>query len=196
MEPPGPDVPGPVASEPDEPAPVGPVRLTAATTAAAIALAGAGHVGVLAALLAVAAARPTTSAALALAAGATVVRWGSGSLAALGGAQAVLGPAGLVGPTAAAASSWLAAAAVLLCTPGPLRLKPTSGIVVGAIATGATAATLAVGPSAADEPVLRVAGVLVAVLVALATTFVPWRRAMSAAAFAAGLAAAVTAVVA
>ena len=44
-------------------------------------------------------------------------RWGSTSLDALAGAQAVLGPAGFVGPTAAAAGSWLAAVANVLSPP-------------------------------------------------------------------------------
>lgn len=44
-------------------------------------------------------------------------RWGSTSLDALAGAQAVLGPAGFVGPATAATASWLAAIAILLSVP-------------------------------------------------------------------------------
>src|SRR5438128_1803905 len=48
---------------------------------------------------------------------ATLLRWGSPSLTAVAGSQAVLGPGGLVGPVVAAASAWLAAAALVLVAP-------------------------------------------------------------------------------
>jgi hypothetical protein len=76
---------------------------------------------VVATLLALAAWRPLPVAALGAALVASSWRWGSTSLEALAGAQAVLGPAGWVGPTAAALSSWLAGVAVLL---GATRALP------------------------------------------------------------------------
>jgi hypothetical protein len=195
VEPPGTDVPGP-GPAPVEPPTVGPLRLVAAAAAAAIAVAATGHVAVLAALLAVVAARPAASAAIALAAGATIARWGAGSLAAVAGAQAVLGPAGLVGPPRAAASSWLAAAAVLLTTPGPLDARPTGAALVCAAATGVTAATLVVGPSPVADPVVRALGLLGGLLLAVAVTLLPWRRVVVGAALVAGALAAALAVTA
>ncbi len=75
-------------------------------------------------------------------AGAGVVgRWGTSSLAALAGGQAVVGAAGWTGSVALVASSWGSAAALLLvCPPG---LAP-------AAAFGATAAQLVAGPALAE----------------------------------------------
>ncbi len=77
-----------------------------------------------------------------LAAVAVIGRWGTSSLAALAGAQAVVGSAGWTGSTAAVASSWGGALAlVLVCPPG---LAP-------AAAFGATAAQLVAGPALAQS---------------------------------------------
>lgn len=154
-------------------------------------MAATGHVAVLAALLAILAAHPAATAALALAGGATILRWGTGSLGAIVGAQAVLGPAGVVGPGMAAAGSWLAAAAVLLSTPGPVTIRPLGAAMLGAVATGTTAATLVMGPSPVDRPAVRIAGLLGGILAAILVTFVPWRRIVALLAVAAGVAAAV-----
>ena len=92
---------------------------------------------------------------VAIAAGlATLFRWGSPSLTAVAGSQAVLGPGGLVGPAAGAASAWLAAAAVVLVaprSPGP------------AIALGLLAADLVAGPAPPHFVAARVAASVVAV---------------------------------
>ena len=71
----------------------------------------------LAALLGLAAWRPVAAAAVAAALAATAWRWSSSSLEDIAGAQAVLGPAGWVGPALGAAGSGLAALAVLLAAP-------------------------------------------------------------------------------
>ena len=94
--------------------PVEALRLGAAAAGLVMAALSRGDSLVVAAVLALAAWRPIPVLALAPALVASSWRWGSTSLEALSGAQAVLGPAGWVGPRTAAAASWLAAAAVLL----------------------------------------------------------------------------------
>jgi hypothetical protein len=77
-------------------------------------------------------------------------RWGTTSLEALAGAQAVLGPAGGIGPGGAAAGSWLAAAALLLALSrgrDPMRFA----------AVGATVAAVLAGPAPGGELPVRVA---------------------------------------
>jgi hypothetical protein len=98
--------------------------------------------------------RPATFVAVSAALAASSWRWGSTSLDALAGAQAVLGPAGWVGPTAAAAGSWLAALALLLTLSrgtDPIRLA----------AIGATVAAVVAGPGPGGQLAVR-AGVAVA----------------------------------
>lgn len=92
------------------------VRTGAAVAALVLAVLSRGDALVLAALLALAAWRPPALVVIP-ALVASSWRWGSTSLEALAGAQAVLGPAGLVGPPAAAAASWLAGIALLLSAP-------------------------------------------------------------------------------
>jgi hypothetical protein len=89
-------------------------RLAAAVAAAVVVLGGEGDAFVVAALLAVAAWSVPAGLAAMLAVAATATRWGSTDLAAVTGAQEVLGAAVQVGPVAAAAGSLLAGAAVVL----------------------------------------------------------------------------------
>lgn len=89
------------------------LRTAAAAAAVVLAVLARGDVLVLGALLCMVAWRPPALAVLPALVAASW-RWGSTSLDALAGAQAVLGPAGFVGPTAAAGASWLAAIAILL----------------------------------------------------------------------------------
>ena len=118
-----------------------------ATAALLLAASSRGEVIVLGVALVASRPRPTALLAVAGALAATAWRWGSTSLEALAGAQAVLGPAGGVGPTAAAASSWLAAAAVVLGL--ARRRDPWS-----AAAAGAVVAALLAGPApGGDVPV-------------------------------------------
>ncbi|MCA1657355.1 MAG: hypothetical protein LC713_06565 [Actinobacteria bacterium] len=77
-----------------------------------------------------------------LAATGVIGRWGTSSLAALAGGQAVVGAAGWTGSATLVASAWGGALALLLvCPPG---LMP-------AAAFGATAAQLVAGPALAEN---------------------------------------------
>jgi hypothetical protein len=117
-------------------------------------------------LLGLAALDVAAGAAAVLAGLAVAGRWGSSSLGALAGGQAVLGPAGWTGPAALAASSWAASAAlVLACPPGRFRV----------VAFGLTAAALVAGPpldggaaAVALRVVAAVAGVAAAAFTARA----------------------------
>ena len=110
-----------------------------------------------------------------LATASALVRWGSPSLTAVAGGQAVLGPAIAVGSTATAASAWLAAAAILVATP---RDRSRDGLAVAAVA-GVAAGAIAAGPTIADEPVVRIAGVIVAVGVAVLLARLRYPRAVA-----------------
>ena len=94
----------------------GVVRAAATAAALVLAVLSRGDALVLALLLVLAAWRLTAIAVLP-ALVAVSWRWGSTSLEAWAGAQAVLGPAGVVGPARAAAACWLAATAVVLAAP-------------------------------------------------------------------------------
>ena len=86
-----------------------------------------------------------------------LLRWGSTSLGALAGAQSVLGPAGLTGPATVAASSWLAAGAVVLACRPPVLL--------GVLPFGALAAAVVAGPGPGGELVWRIIATAAATLV-------------------------------
>lgn len=142
-------------------------RLRAAAAAAALVLAvtSRGDALGLATLLAVVAWRPLAAAAAGAGLIAASWRWGSTSLEAIAGAQAVLGPAGLVEPASAATASWLAASALVLVT-GRLRAPgagpaPRALHALSAAATGAAAAVVVAGPAPGGDVWVRVlAGVL------------------------------------
>ena len=144
-------------------------------------------------LLGVAAGRVAAGVAAVLALGSVLLRWGSPSLEALAGAQAVLGPAGTVGTTAAAASAWCAAAALVLAAP---RLEQQLPWRVGAaVPFGVAAAAVVVGAGPGGRLGLRIAGSVAAAVLAAAATFLPGRL-KAAAAVAAGGAAVALAVAA
>jgi hypothetical protein len=135
----------------------------------AVVLAGAsrGEAVVLGLLLVALELRPTTVVAVAGALGASCWRWGSTSLDALAGAQAVLGPAGGVGPTAAAAGAWLGALALVLALgrrPDPVRALPA----------GLAAAAVLAGPAPGGDLPIRV---IVSVGAAAAAYGTGWLRA-------------------
>ncbi len=174
VESPGPDVPG--ASHPCTIPALGPLRLTAASAAVLPALSSKGDLAILVVLLAFVA-RERLVALGVLAAGAgVVVRYGSGSLSALAGSQSVLGPAGLVGPPAQAIGAWLAALALIAAgsllggAPRPLPAgeptipRPTRAPWIVAMAFGASATAVVVGPSASRGLLLRVGATLLATL--------------------------------
>jgi hypothetical protein len=128
-----------------------PPAAAAAVALAAAVLAGAsrGEAVVLGLLLVVLELRPTTVVAVAGALVASSWRWGSTSLEAWAGAQAVLGPAGGVGPAPAAASAWLGAAALILALgrrPDPIRALPA----------GIAAATVLAGPGRGGDVPIRI----------------------------------------
>ena len=116
-----------------------------------------GDVLLAAVLLGVAVGDAVIGAAAVLAGAAVVVRWGSSSLDAIGGNQAVLGWAGAVGPAVAAASTWVAALAVVLS-----GRREWPAIVAGA----ALAALLVAGPTDAGGWWIRLAATALAAAVA------------------------------
>jgi hypothetical protein len=122
-----------------------------------MALGSTGDVFLLAVLLGLAALDLLSGGVAALAMVSVVGRWGTTSLAALAGGQAVLGAAGWTGTTALVASSWAGAAALVLACPEGW---------VPAVAFGAAAAQLVAGPALGDGSsaglvALRVVGPLV-----------------------------------
>ncbi len=142
-------------------APLDVVRTSAAGAAAVLAVLSRGDVLVLAALLVVVAWRPA-AVAVVPALVASAWRWGSTSLDAVAGAQAVLGPAALVGPTSAAVASLSAALAILAGVPGrsldgasPNR-GPRGAQLMVAMATGAAVAAVVAGPGVGGEIWVRV----------------------------------------
>jgi hypothetical protein len=152
----------------------------------ALALTSSGDVLLLAAALGLAAADRAVFIVVVLAGVAVLGRWGTTSMAALAGGQAVIGPAGITGAAPSVASAWLAATALVAVASGR-RWLPV------AVALGLLAGLLVAGPSAtspADAGVragAAIAGVGAAVLV---RRFVP-RRGGTIAALVLGVAAAV-----
>jgi len=121
---------------------------------------------VVAALLGAATGDAAAFAAVLLAALSVLARWGTGSLAAVAGGQAVLGAAGVYGTAAAVGSSWYAALTVALASPGGWLSVPFGAVagllvagpgVTGA-ATGLTRLAGVVGGVAAAVLVPRFAG--------------------------------------
>lgn len=152
-----------------------PLRTASSVAALVLAVLSRGDVVVLAALLALAAWHLPAVGAVVPALLASAWRWGSTSLDALAGAQAVIGPAGWTGPKAAAASAWLAAVALVLAVPGRRPRLTTEGGGTGgpsaaldasnlvlAIATGATAAVVIAGPAPGGAVWVRVLATVVA----------------------------------
>lgn len=130
------------------------VPLAAAAAATLLALTATGDTVLLAFLLGLVAMSALVGGVAAGVAAAVILRWGTSSLEAVSGAQAVLGPAVLVGSPLEIASAVLAALAlVLICPPG-----------LAAVPFGAAAALLAVGPAAENlnDALVRLAATVVA----------------------------------
>lgn len=147
------------------PAPHRSLRLAAAAAALALTLSSSGDallVGVLVGLAAVDMAVAATGVIVGLA---VLARWGTTSLTALAGVQAVLGPAGLRGSALAAASSWCAAAALIVAAAlVPRRtVAATVGLLAGLVVAGPAPSDLALGVERAAG---ALAGAGLAVLVA------------------------------
>lgn len=149
--------------------PVATARLAAAAAALVLALTSRGDVVVLAAALAVATWRPLAALSVAAVLTSVAWRWGSTALEDVAGAQAVLGPAGWVGPTLAAAGSWLAAAALVLLAPALPR--PAGWVVVGA-----AAAVVVAGPGPGEVWVRAVATVVATLAAGLVAQLRAGRR--------------------
>jgi hypothetical protein len=161
------------------------LRLGLAAAALVLAVASRGDAVVLFALAAALSTRPTALAALALASVGASWRWGASALVAWSGDQAVLGPAGFVGPTSAAVASWLAAVAVLLAVAHPaagvLRRDRQPFTVLDQaqlLVAGVTAGLVVAGPGPGGDVWIRVAAAAGACVLALglSTARSRWRR--------------------
>lgn len=139
MEPPHPVLPGRPAHELTG-GPVPAIRLAAGAGAGILLLTSSGHPLVVAVLLGMVAANATAGLTSALAGIAAALRWGTGSLSASAGAQAVLGPAADVGPALAAGGSVAGAVGVVLVSPGGWAAIPF-GLAAGLLVAGPSAIT-------------------------------------------------------
>lgn len=114
--------------------------LTLAATAASLALVltSSGDVFLVAVLLGVATADAVVAGVGVLVAVSVLARWGTTSMRALAGLQAVLGPAGITGDTFGVAASWLAAVALLVAAAGvPRRAAAVPlGLLAGLVVAG------------------------------------------------------------
>jgi hypothetical protein len=163
--------------------------LTLAAVAAALALllSSSGDALLVAVILGLAAGEVAVAGTAVFVALAALARWGTTSLSALAGIQAVVGPAGMHGSALAIASSWLGATALLVAAAGLRRRWP-------AVVLGLFAGLLVAGPSAVQsgDALVRVVGAIAgAGLAAAAATWVPTRRTAGAAALLAAAALAV-----
>ncbi|MBV8387247.1 MAG: hypothetical protein JO248_03740 [Acidimicrobiia bacterium] len=151
------------------------LQVGALAGAGVMALTSAGDVLLLGVLLGVAAGDVEAGVASLLAGLVVLGRFGSTSLAALAGAQHVVGPAGTSGPVLLAAASWCAAAALTLSTRAEFAV---------AVVFGLAAADVVAGPAthSAESLAVRAAASLVAVALAwFAGGWVPARLARPAA---------------
>ena len=158
--------PGPVADGRATAGPLAwprPVALAAGVVAVVLAVVGRGDAVVLAALVAVAAGTGPGALAAAAAVAAAALRWGSTSLAAVVGAQAVLGPAVAVDPSTAAAGSAMAVAGAVLGSVGGRREGWLAVAAVAPLAMSAGHGTTGAGVRAA----VALAAVGVAAVVSL-----------------------------
>jgi hypothetical protein len=158
-------------------------RAALLVAALVLAVASRGDVVVLALLLAFGAGRRASGLAAAAALGAALVRWGSPALGAIAGAQAVVGPAGWTGSTAAVASAWLAALALVFAAV-PFERVPTTVVIVSVAPFAIAAADVVVGPAPGGAIGWRVLASAVAVVV---TTLVARWRSLPMVAVAAGV---------
>jgi hypothetical protein len=131
-----------------------------------------GDVVVLALLLGFGAGRRLSGLASAGALLSALVRWGSPSLGAIAGAQAVLGPAGWTGSVASVGSAWLAAVALVLAAV-PLIKANVVLVALSVSPFAVAAADVVVGPAPGGALALRV---LVSVLAIGLTTVVAHSR--------------------
>jgi hypothetical protein len=165
-------------------APLPYARLGVAAGAVALGVSSRGDALVLAVLLAVLAERPARVLGALGALVGSCVRWGTTTLGAIAGAQAVLGPAGWTGSTLAVSSAWAGAVGLVAATPRPLKVS--AGDLVAAAPFGVAAAAVVAGSGPGGPLAVRVLAALVAV--ALGATVSRLRRQPAAAAIADGVA--------
>jgi hypothetical protein len=140
-------------------------QLAAAGAALALVVTGRGDLTILGLALGLAVGRAWQSAAAATAVLALAVRWGTTDLGAVGGAIGALGPSVTVGPPLAAASCWLAAAALALACVGSYR-RACVGLAAGiAVALAGPVATTT-GTTTAIDLAALVGSVALAIVVA------------------------------
>ncbi|MEY2434686.1 MAG: hypothetical protein QOC92_4411 [Acidimicrobiaceae bacterium] len=137
-------------------------RAALLVAAFALAVLSRGDVIVLALLLGFGAGRRMSGLASAAALLAALVRWGSPSLGAIAGAQAVLGPAGWTGSAAAVASAWFAAVALVLAAT-PLFKKNVVLVALSVAPFAVAAADVVVGPAPGGALALRVLASVIAI---------------------------------
>ncbi|MGQ0616196.1 MAG: hypothetical protein ACT4PW_04270 [Acidimicrobiia bacterium] len=140
-------------------------RVALLAGATAVVVASQGDVVLLAMALVVGLRRPSATVAAAGALAATAVRWGTTSLDGIAGAQSVLGPGAVTGPTLAIASAWSAAAALLLAAPGPVAALFARWGGAIAVPFGLTAGLVLAGPGTGGPLALRAGAGLVAVAI-------------------------------
>jgi hypothetical protein len=147
-------------------------RAALLVAALALALSSRGDVVVLTVLLGFGAGRRASGVAAAAALTAALVRWGSPSLGAIAGAQAVLGPAGWTGSIFAVASAWTGAAALMLAA---ISFDRTSTMLTAlSVAPFAIAAAdVIAGPAPGGALAVRV--VASAIAIVLSTVVARWR---------------------
>ncbi|WP_436794031.1 hypothetical protein [Actinospongicola halichondriae] len=145
----------------------GAIETGAAAGAAGLALTSTGSMVVAAVLLGIATRSRWSAATLLLATAAVGIRFSTVTFDDLAGIQSVLGSAGIVGPAAAAASAWCAAAAVIVATRVDLERSNLQRCVVS-LAGGAMAAAIAVGAGPGGALADRVAATALASVAAFA----------------------------
>jgi len=151
-----------------------PVRLALLVAAFVLAVASRGDVFVLALVLGLGVGRRASAFAAVVGLVAAMVRWGSPSLRAIAGAQAVLGPAGWTGSRAAVASAWLGAMALVAAARrGPRVVSLATCVSLAPFAVAA--ADVVVGPSLGGAVGWRVLASIAAF--GLALVFSRWRSA-------------------
>ena len=157
------------------------VSLGAAAAVAALAVSSTGSMVVAAVLFGVANRSRWSGLTAVLVTAAVAVRFATVGFDDLAGIQSVLGPAGLVGPPAAAASSWAAGAAILVAGRGvaPAASVPAGRVLVprglAALAGGALAAAIVAGPGT-DDLLVRLAATVIGIGLALGVVAVTDRR--------------------
>lgn len=154
----------PEKGEPETAGPLEARRLLHLGTAAAVvtmAVTSTGDVLVVGVLLGLLAADAIVGVTAVVAGMATLVRWGSSSLGALAGGQAVLGAAGFTGAWPSVLSSWAAAVALVLVCPRGRAAPLAFGLVAASLVAGP-----ALGGGSVADAVVRLAASTVGVAAA------------------------------